>query len=98
MVFFPVTFQFRGCTFALLLSSASLSVAVPRISTTCCIIASCDCHPGVCNKLMTVYSARYPLMRISGTLFGPCNTNADNLVILYFEDVTRCNETLLNFF
>ena len=24
--------------------------------------ARCDCHPGVCNKLMTVYEARYLLM------------------------------------
>ena len=23
--------------------------------------ARCDCHPGVCNKIVTVYEARYPL-------------------------------------
>ena len=27
-----------------------------------CNFSRCDCHPGVCNKLMTVYAARYPLM------------------------------------
>ena len=25
-------------------------------------ISRCDCHPGVCNKLTTVYAARYPLL------------------------------------
>ena len=25
-------------------------------------IARCDCHPGVCNKFVTVYKARYPLV------------------------------------
>ena len=24
--------------------------------------ARCDCHPGVCNKLMTVYAVRYQVM------------------------------------
>ena len=27
-----------------------------------CDFARCDCHPGVCNKLIIVYEARYPLM------------------------------------
>ena len=27
-----------------------------------CDFTRCGCHPGVCNKLMTVYEARYPLM------------------------------------
>ena len=36
-----------------------------------CEFARCDCHPGVCNKLMTVYRARYPLViccNLSSTL------------------------------
>ena len=27
-----------------------------------CYFAHCDCHPSVCNKLMTVFAARYPCM------------------------------------
>ena len=27
-----------------------------------CNFARCDSHPGVCNKLMTVYVARFPFM------------------------------------
>ena len=27
-----------------------------------CNFIQCDCHPDLCNKLMTVYAARYPFM------------------------------------
>ena len=27
-----------------------------------CDFATCNCYPGVCNKLIIVYKARYPLM------------------------------------
>ena len=27
-----------------------------------CDFARCDCHPGVCNKLTTVYAAKYTLI------------------------------------
>ena len=32
------------------------------VNTSVGHFARCHCRPGVCNKLMTVYAARYPLM------------------------------------
>ena len=45
--------------------------------------ARCDCHPGVRNKLMTVYAARYPDM-------APCSLSSTlSSVEHILQDVNR---------
>ena len=76
---------------------SALESAVLRAVYTC-DFARCDCHPGVCNKFVTVYETRYPLMirySLSSTLWSVKHVLYSKMSIARHK-ITRVDRPLTN--
>ena len=54
--------------------------------------ARCDCYPGVCNKLMTIYAAKYTLMircSLSSTVCPLTKGAISNHTVLTSKEMKR---------